>query len=164
MGKIIVDMAGKEWEINGCMSCEIANGNLVPFGGVLYQDEQFVITQDVELPINGFIIISSVRHIEKFTELTESEQIELTKLINKTLNILRNNGVTEEFNIILEEKKNYHFHIWLMPRHKWMIEKFGKVLKNIKGIQDYALDNLRTEENLKSIQRTCELLRKELEK
>lgn len=163
MGKII-DLTGKEQELNGCMGCEVREGNLIPFCGVLYQDESFIITQDIELPINGFIIISSVRHIEKFTDLTENEQINLTKLINKTLNILRNNDVAKEFNIILEEKENYHFHIWLMPRHKWMLEKFGKVLKNIKPIQEYALDNLRTEENLKSIQRTCELLRKELEK
>lgn len=163
MGKII-DLTGKEQELNGCMGCEVAKGNLVPFCGVLYQDSQFAITQDVELPINGFIIISSVRHIEKFTDLTDDERINLTNLINKTLNILRKNNVAEEFNIILEEKKNYHFHIWLMPRHKWMIEKFGKVLKNIKSIQDYATENMRTEENLKEIQRTCELLKTELSK
>ena len=164
MGKVIVDMAGKEWEINGCMSCEIANGNLVPFGGILHRTENFAVMQDVELPINGFIVIASVRHLEKFTELTEDEQIELTKLINKTLNILRNNGVAEEFNIILEEKKNYHFHIWLMPRHKWMIEKFGKVLKNIKGIQDYAIENMKTKENIAEIAKTCELVKRELNK
>lgn len=163
MGKII-DLTGKEQELNGCMGCEVACGNLVPFGGVLYQSEQFVITQDVELPINGFIIISTVRHIEKFTELTDDERMNLTNLINKTLNVLRNNNVAEEFNIILEEKKNYHFHIWLMPRHGWMIEKFGKVLKNIKQIQEYAIENMRTEENLKQIQKTCEILKNELSK
>ena len=164
MGKVIVDMANKEWEINGCMSCEIADGNLVPFGGILYRTDNFAVMQDVELPINGFIVIASIRHLEKFTELTEDEQIELTKLINKTLNILRNNGVAEEFNIILEEKKNYHFHIWLMPRHKWMIEKFGKVLKNIKGIQEYAIENMKTKENLQDIMKTCELVKRELNK
>lgn len=164
MGKVIVDMANKEWEINGCMSCEIADGNLVPFGGILYRTDNFAVMQDVELPINGFIVIASIRHLEKFTELTEDEQIELTKLINKTLNILRNNGVAEEFNIILEEKKNYHFHIWLMPRHKWMIEKFGKVLKNIKGIQEFAIENMKTKENLQDIMKTCELVKRELNK
>ena len=163
MGKII-DLTGKEQEFNGCMGCEIINENLLPYGGILYKDDSFLITQDVELPINGFIIISSVRHIEKFTELTETEQIKLTKLINKTLNLLRSNNVSEEFNIILEEKHNYHFHVWLMPRHKWMLEKFGKVLKNIKPIQDYALENLRTDENFAEIAKTCEILKQELNK
>ena len=164
MGNVIVDMTGKEWELNGCLSCEINKGKIVPFGGILHKSENFAVMQDVELPINGFIVIASVRHVEKFTELTEEEQIELTKLINKTLNILRNNAVAEEFNIILEEKKNYHFHIWLMPRHKWMIEKFGKVLKNIKGIQEYAVQNMKTEEHIAEIAKTCEIVKRELSK
>ena len=164
MGKNIIDITGKEWKIKKCLSCEIANGTIAPYGGILYKSENFAVMQDVELPINGFIVIASIRHLEKFTELTEDEQVELTKLINKTLNILRNNGVAEEYNIILEEKKNYHFHIWLMPRHKWMIEQFGKVLKNIKGIQEYAINNMKTDENIKEIAKTCEILKRDLNK
>ena len=156
---IIKDLTGKEQAFNGCLGCEIVNGNLVPFGGVLFADKYFTIMQDFELPIDGFIVISSVRHIEKFTDLTSEERIDLIGLINKTLTILRENKVAEEFNVILEEKQGYHFHIWLMPRHKWMIEKYGKVLKNIKQIQDYALDNLRTKENIDKISQTCDILR-----
>ena len=155
----IKHLTGKEQEFNGCLGCEIVNGNLVPFGGVLFADKYFTIMQDFELPIDGFIVISSVRHIEKFTDLTSEERIDLIGLINKTLTILRENKVAEEFNVILEEKQGYHFHIWLMPRHKWMIEKYGKVLKNIKQIQDYALDNLRTKENIDKISQTCDILR-----
>lgn len=161
---IIKDLTGKECEVKGCLGCEIAGGKLLPFGGILYKDEYFTIAQDFELPIDGFIVISSNRHIEKFTDLTSDERIDLISLINKTLIILRENKVAEEFNVILEEKQGYHFHIWLMPRHKWMIEKFGKVLKNIKQIQDYALDNLKTKENLNRITKTCEILKGELHK
>ena len=109
-----------------------------------------------------FIVISSIRHIEKFTDLSEIEQIDLSKLISRILSILRNHNVAEEFNIILEEKQGIHFHVWLMPRHKWMLEKFGKVLKNIKPIQEYALEYLRTEENINQIAKTCEILKREL--
>lgn len=155
----IKDLTGKEQPLNGCLGCEIANGNLIPFGGILYKNQYFTITQDYELPIDGFIVISSIRHIEKFTDLTNDERFDLVNLINKTLNILRTNQIADEFNVILEEKQGYHFHVWLMPRHKWMIEKFGKVLKNIKQIQDYALDNLRTKENINKISQTCDILK-----
>lgn len=64
----------------------------------------------------------------------------------------------------MEEKAGYHFHVWLMPRHKWMIEKFGKVLKNIKAIQDYAILNMKTQKNFDKIKNTCELVKKELNK
>lgn len=161
---IIEDLTGQQHELNGCLGCEIIKGNLTPFGGVLYKDKEFAVTQDYELPINGFIIISTIRHIEKFTELNDSERVNLTNLINKTLNILRSNNVAEEFNIILEEKQGIHFHIWLMPRHKWMLEKFGKVMKNIKPIQDYALKNMKTEETFKQIENTCKILKRELNK
>lgn len=43
-----------------------------------------------------------------------------------------------------------------------MIEKFGKVLKNIKPIQEYAIQNMKTQENLDKIKSTCELLKREL--
>ena len=159
---IIKDLTGKQQELNGCLGCEIVNGNIAPFGGVLYKNKHFTITQDFELPIDGFIVISSVRHIEKLTELTFEERGDLMELINKTLSILREHNIAEEYNVILEEKEGYHFHIWLMPRHKWMIEKFGKVLKSIKAIQDYALENLRTSENISQILNTCKILESEL--
>ena len=159
---MILDLTGSEQELINCVGCEIISGHLKPFGGILFKNENFFIAQDFELPIDGFIIISSVRHVEKYTELTENEQIDLTKIINKTLKILEDNNIAEEYNIIFEEKKGYHFHIWLMPRHKWMIEKYGKVIKNIKQIQDYSMRNLRTKENFDKIKRTCELLKREL--
>lgn len=160
----LIDLTGKEVEVKGCLGCELANEELAAFGGLLYKSKNFAIMQDFELPIDGFIIISSRRHVVKWTELSEEEQSELVMLINKTLKILEENNVAKEYNVILEEKAGYHFHIWLMPRHQWMIEKFGKVLKNIKQIQEYALENLRTKENIKRIEKTCKLLKKELNK
>ena len=74
------------------------------------------------------------------------------------------NKIADEYNIILEEKTNSHFHVWLMPRHKWMLEKFGKIIQNIKSIQEYALENMRTDENIKNIAETCKILKRELNK
>lgn len=160
----IIDLTGKEVEVKNCLGCDIANGNLDVFGGLLYRSENFSIAQDFELPIDGFLIIFSNRHVEKLNDLNTDEQVELIKLISKTLNILQNNQIADEFNIILEEKSGYHFHIWLMPRHRWMIEKFGKVLKNLKKIQDYAVKNMKTPENLEKIRQTCELVKTQLNK
>lgn len=160
----LTEMTGKEVEIKDCLGCEIANGAINIFGGLLYQGRNFAVAQDFELPIDGFIIIFSKRHVEKFIDLSQDEQMELMALINKTLKILEENSIAQEYNIILEEKAGYHFHVWLMPRHKWMIEKFGKVLKNIKQIQDYAIQNMKTQENFDKIRNTCELVKRELNK
>lgn len=158
------DLMGREIKTEGCLGCEIASGSIQTFGGMLYSGKYFYVVQDFELPINGFIIISTKRHVEKWLELTHSEQQELTEILSKTLNILERNKIAEEYNVVLEEKQGVHFHVWLMPRHKWMLEKFGKVLKNIKAIQDYAIANMRTQNNFDEILRTCELIKRELNK
>ncbi len=160
----LLDLTGREWNFDGCLGCELVSKTLKPFGGVIFKDENFMIAQDFELPIEGFVIISSIRHLEKLTELTDAERADLMFLINKCLTVLRENGVAEEYNIILEEKSGYHFHVWLMPRHRWMTKKFGKIMKNIKPIQEYALKNMRTEENFEKIKHTCEVLKTALNK
>lgn len=161
---MIKDIIGIEYELSGCLGCEIVNQNLNPVGGILYKNEYFVVAQDFELPIDGFIVISSIRHVEQLAELSDKERMNLIDLINKTINILKSNNIAEEYNIILEEKCGYHFHVWLMPRHKWMQEKFGKVMKHIKEIQEYAIQNMQTKENVEKIIKTCEMVRKELNK
>lgn len=160
----LTDLVGNEIELNGCLGCKIANKTLDVFGGIIFENDDFVITQDFELPINGFIIISTKKHFEKLNELSTNMQINLINLISKTLKILEDNKIAEQYNIILEEKTGYHFHIWLMPRHKWMIEKFGKVLKNIKEIQEYSIKNLKTQENFDNIKHTCNILKENLNK
>ena len=160
----IINLLGEEKVVNDCLGCELANGMLDVFGGMLYQDEYFNISQDFELPIDGFIIIASNKHYEFINDITDSERFLLINLINKVTKLLRSYEVCSEFNIILEEKVGRHFHVWIMPRHKWMIEKFGNVLKNIQVIQDYAKENMRTEENILKIEDTCKKLKYDLNK
>ena len=159
---IIIGTDGKEQNIDGCLGCACASGEFDVFGGNLFETESFILAQDCELPINGFLVISSKRHITQITELSEKEQVDLMKIINKALKVLKAHDVAEEYNIVLEEKSSSHFHVWLMPRHKWMLEKFGKVMKNLKPIFDYSLENLRTKESLDEILKTCEIVKNEM--
>ena len=162
--KKFIDLSGEEKSYSQCMGCGLINGEFEPFGGLIYKSKNFNIAQDVELPIDGFLIISTNRCINKFSELGNEEVEELGKLIKTVLSILENNKIAEEYNIIFEEKPGVHFHVWLMPRHKWMIEKFGKVIKNIKQIQEYSIENMKTPVNLNMIYNTCSLVRNELQK
>ena len=103
MGKI-TSLTGEEFELDGCLGCEIFNGKLTPFGGVLCQDEHFVVTQDFELPIDGFIIISSVRHIEKFTELKKPERESLVDLIGGSIEFINETGKGTQYIFKLKQK------------------------------------------------------------
>lgn len=158
------DIEGVEYDNINCLGCSINDGTLKPFGGILYRSKSFVVSQDFELPINGFIIISPIRHVCFLNELEKDELTELALLANKVINLLKEFNVSENYNIIIEEKDNVHLHLWCMPSSKWMIDRFGKVLKNVKAIQDYSMEHMRDEENKKGILLTCEYLKKRLNK
>lgn len=158
----IRDINDNRVNFSGCFGCNIVSGNIEPFGGILYKSNNFIVAQDFELPIPGFIVISSIKHYIYLSSLSSSEQIELMNLINKIINLLKEYGVSDEYNIVLEEKEGYHFHVWLMPRSEWMKNKFGKILKNIKGIQEYAINNMKTDEVRLEILSICNKLRKDL--
>ena len=160
----VVRCDGKEFEYEGCLGCEIVKGNLPSFGDVVYEDEEFFFVLVFELPINGFIVISTKRCISSINEMTENERVNLIKLINKLLIKLKELNICSHFNIVQQEKEGYHFHIWLMPAHNWMKEKFGKTLKNLKSIFDYALANFRDKEHLDEISNTTKMLKEEMKK
>ena len=161
---IIEDFTGKKHEIKNCLGCEIANGSVVYDGCDIYRSKNFGVMQDFEIPINGFIIIAPNRHVETFSELSGDELSELAKLISRVMAALKSLKISDYFDFVFEEKPGRHLHFWIVPKPDWMTQMFGKVLKNIKQIQDYAIKNLKTPENIKQINLTCKNLKKILNK
>ena len=147
-----------------CLGCGIAGHELVPYGGIIYEDNDFVVCQDFEVPIDGFIIISTKYHMVSINDMTTTQKQNFIMLVDKCLKALKRIGIAEEFIMIQGERKDIHFHISLMPRQKFMEEKFGRIIANLKTIQDYAKNNMKTEENLSKIFDTVEKLRVEMNK
>ena len=144
------------YKIDGCLGCELAKGKI---HDILYKDDDFNVSQDFELPINGFIIIATNEHIVSINELTSKQRFKLIELENRVLSLLKKYKLCDRYRIILEEKG--HFHIWLMPEYEWMKEN-GKVIFNIEYIFNYAKNNLRNDDNIKLINETCKRLKKDL--
>lgn len=162
---IVKSFDGKMIDVGNCMGCTKAKNagkpNLNP--GEIVRTKNFDISQDFELPINGFIVIGSIRHIETINEMTAEEKQELITLIDVVIMSLKKLNVCSQYDIVWEEKDNNHFHVWLMPRHKYLLEAMGtNIIKKIGELFNYAKNNLRTEENLKTIYSTIEKLRTEL--
>ena len=157
----MISYAGEKIELNGCHGCLFARHEFSLPCGIAYENNKFILSQDFELPIQGFFVVSPIRHIETFWELTENERVEIFEIVNKTIEILKNNNICERFNVIFEEKKNRHFHIWIMPRHKWMEEFGGNIINNIGKIFEYSKTNMRTKGNLEKINEITNIVRKE---
>ena len=155
----LIHFSGKEYEVGDCLGCYNKNVD-----DVVFETDNYVVSQDFELPINGFIIISSKRHLKSINEMNKEEKLELIELIDVVLKAAKEIKICNEFNVIWEEKEWSHFHVWLMPRHKWMLEKFGNPTKNIKGVFEYAKENMRTEENINNIYKSISALKNSLNK
>lgn len=155
----IRDIRGDIHNVNGCLGCNLSDETLETFGGILYRDDDFNVSQDYELPINGFIIIATNKHIVSINELSKEQRYKLIELENRIIELLKSYGISNNYRIIFEEKN--HFHVWLMPEYSWMRD-IGKPIYNIKEIFDYAKNNLRTLDNLNDISETCKRLKKDL--
>ena len=162
---VVRSFNGEMINIGDCMGCtkaiNIKNEKINP--GEILKTKSFDISQDFELPINGFIVIGSIRHIESINEMTIEEKQELITLIDVVIFCLKKLNICSQYDVIWEEKDNNHFHVWLMPRHKYLQEVIGtNIIKKIGELFNYAKSNLRTEENLNTIRKTIALLKAEL--
>ena len=126
-----------------------------------YENERFTLSQDWELPIKGFFIVSPKRHVEKLCELTDDERNEMLYIVDMTMKILRANKICDRFDYVFEEKENRHLHVWIMPRHKWMNEVADDIIDDIRSVFKFAKENFRSAENYEEINRITNIVRNE---
>ena len=154
-----ISYSGEEIAFEGCPACEYKDHIFSSKCGMAYEDELFTLSQDWELPIPGFFVVSPKKHIEKFCELTSDEKIKIFEIVDKCMLILRENNICYNYNVIFEEKPGIHFHIWIMPRHDWMDKEFGNPTKRIADVFEYAKHNFRGPKDLEYINRINEIVR-----
>lgn len=141
-----------------CIGCSIVNGELELIGGNIYETEHFILGQDSDVPLKGFLIIQTKEHVNSMLDFSEKEQIELIKLIHKTRVALEELNICKEVTIVQEERSK-HFHIWLFPNYEWMQEKFGKGIKYLRDINEYVIQNA-TDEDKEEVLKINEELKK----
>ena len=157
----MINYANKEINFKGCPGCAYANHEFDLPCGIAYENEKFTLSQDWELPILGFLVVSPKRHIEKLEELDKKERDEMFDIVDKTINILRRNNICDRFDIIFEEKENRHLHVWIMPRHSWMAEICDDIIDNIGDILEYAKQNFRRADIYEKIKDISSIVKKE---
>lgn len=145
----VIDIFGKEIEFE-CMGCDIANHKLIPPGGYVYEDEFINISADPEIPIKGFMVLGINKHIKSLNEMTSTERFNIVETLNETIEVIKKYDIANEVLLIQEEKAS-HFHIWIVPIHDWM-DKFGRNVRNIKEIINYAKQNFNENQEVELLQ------------
>lgn len=135
----VTNFMNEEMIFEGCKSCAIGNHTITNLpGGYLYEDELINVTIDPEIPIKGFIVIGTQRHVATSTLMTRDERIRIEDITNKVKLALEFLG---QKNILLfEDGFVEHYRRWIIPSHDWMFQ-FGRG-KNLKQITMYARKNM----------------------
>lgn len=126
----MISYENKEIEIKGCPGCAYAKHQFDLPCGIAYENERFILSQDWEVPILGFFIVSPKKHIEKLEELTKNERDEMFDIVDKTIKILRENNICD------------------------------RIIKNIGTILDYAKKNFRTRDVYEQISQITKIVKK----
>jgi len=156
----IVDISGKEQNVN-CIACAIQSGKVdLPIERIA-ETEYFVVEQDFEYPIEGFLILASKRHINSINDFNNGEEKEFLTVLRRSRQVMKEILGIEKVTIVQEENSlTSHFHVWLFPWHDWMKENVGCKLKDIKDIMVYSKENFMTSENLEKMKKITKEMKK----
>lgn len=159
MTRIIEDFTGTKKEIT-CIGCACTEaGRDVP--GYVIETELFHAHQDQEVPIPGFVILSTKRHVTSVADFTDGEISEFAGLVRRIRVAQREVLGIETVYLIQEEDTEDHFHLWLLPRYEWMEDqaRFGRKVGSARSVLEYAQEHMKTPENVALVKESAEKLR-----
>ena len=146
----ITDIGGKTVDTD-CLSCAIAQNKVEIRGGSVIRSAHFDVHQDFEIPIPGFMILTSLRHLKSVDEFTNEEASEFMKVLRATRQLQRKVLGINTVYLHQEEDTSHHFHLWMFPRYDWMESQFGRKAESMRPIMEYARSELKTEDNLRKL-------------
>lgn len=140
------DFLGHEWDID-CMGCAIADQSMSVPGGFIYKSNNFCVHQDPLIPLPGFLVIASVRHIRSIVEMNDAEYQEFASLVRVTHQAIKQVTQIEHLTFVQEES-SIHFHLWFFPWTKEVIGKYGpptltKIREIMAEYRKQAIDEAR---------------------
>ena len=118
------DFLGNEWNID-CMGCAISDRSMSVPGGLIQKTDYFCVHQDPLIPLPGFLVIASLRHIRSICEMSVSQYVEFSTLIRNTHYAIKE-ATKNEYLTMVQEESSIHFHLWFFPWTRNLIERYGQ--------------------------------------
>jgi diadenosine tetraphosphate (Ap4A) HIT family hydrolase len=130
------DFLGREWEID-CMGCAISDQSMLVPGGFIQKAKYFCVHQDPLIPLPGFLVIASLRHIHSIADMQPVEYEEFSGLLRMTHHVIKQATEVEHLTIVQEEN-SIHFHLWFFPWTPQVVEKYGQ--PSLAKIREIMID------------------------
>lgn len=94
-------------------------------GGFIQRTQHFCVHQDPLIPLDGFLVIASRRHIRSISEMRDAEYEEFSKLVRDVQLAIKEVTKVEHLTMVQEES-SIHFHLWFFPWTQRVIERYGQ--------------------------------------
>jgi diadenosine tetraphosphate (Ap4A) HIT family hydrolase len=117
------DFLGNEWDVD-CMGCAIGAQSMLVPGGFIRRTQYFCVHQDPLIPLPGFLVIASIRHIQSISEMQELEYEEFSRLLKITQHAIKE-AIQVKYLTLVQEESSPHFHLWFFPWTQKLIERYG---------------------------------------
>ena len=152
------DFLGNDWAID-CMGCAISNQSMSVPGGLIHRTQHFCVHQDPLIPLPGFLVIASVRHIQSLSEMQEPEYDEFSRLLRATHHAIKEATKVKHLTIVQEESST-HFHLWFFPWTQNVMEQYGQPsLTKIREIMADHRKQLIGEAEWKELEKSIEKIK-----
>ncbi len=139
----ITDILGQSWNVE-CMGCAMGASEMIPPGGIIAENESFYMHQDPLVPLEGFLVVASRRHLQSLAELTPEEHADYSSLLRQGREALRLLSGVRSFSVIQEEGST-HFHSWFFPWRDSFVERYGSTsLSHIRPAMEHSMQTLNT--------------------
>ena len=127
-----------------CLACALVAGQRDHAAGTILETAHFHAHQDYAVPIPGFVIVSTRRHLRAFDEFNAAELAAFGPLVARLRQAMRHALGIEDVYVFQNEDTPHHFHLWLFPRYPWM-EPFGRRIESVRPIIDHAKSCLQSD-------------------
>lgn len=141
---LLVEDGSEAAELESCFICRKHAGlEEKPPGGYIYEDEHWMVCHAPgKLGPLGTLFIESRRHFLDYSEMTEEEAGTLGKVLKRVFQALREHTDAERIYQYLSMEGVAHYHTWLIPRCREIVEH---------GLKFMARDDSCTQEAAESL-------------
>lgn len=99
-----------------CAGCVVMDNTKFKEGRI-YQSQLWDLSQDFEIAYPGMVVLSPMRHVSNYVDLTEEELNELKALTCHCKIAIKNIFDCEKIAYMFYEKPNGHIHFVIIPLH-----------------------------------------------
>jgi diadenosine tetraphosphate (Ap4A) HIT family hydrolase len=104
-----------------CLACDVLEGGIRPPGGVIYEDELWVVDHSISpVRLRGWLIVKPRRHVEDFADLSAAEAASFGPLASVAARAVRDTLGAGRVYVCSFGEEWRHVHVHVVPRYPGM--------------------------------------------